>query len=88
MLILGKFCERSDSLVHRLVRVFLRADAHVAVPVEVDGERVPVRHQEPLPDVELAPVDQQRLLCNGEKAVTVEGSNRFFFCLLGSDHKH
>ena len=44
-------------------RVLLGAEAQVVVLVEPDGERVEVRDEEPLPDVELGLVDQERPLC-------------------------
>ena len=43
--------------------VFLRAEPQVVVFVEPDGQGVEVRHQEPLTNVELRVVDQERTLC-------------------------
>lgn len=37
------------------------AESEIAVFVEPQGERIPVCDQKPLPQVELAPVDQHRL---------------------------
>ena len=51
------------ALVEVVERERLRAEAQVAGLVEVDGERVQLAHEEPLPDVELRVVDQQRTLC-------------------------
>ena len=47
------------SLIKALERVFPGAEAKVAVLVEPEGQWVPVRHEEPLPDVKLGAVDQQ-----------------------------
>ena len=50
-------------LVQRVDVVLLTTDAQVRRLVEPDGERIPVGDEEPLANVELTVVDQQRSLC-------------------------
>ncbi len=50
------------SLMHGIIGVFLWTDAQVAVFVEVHSQRIPISHEKPLSNVELAAVNEQRLL--------------------------
>ena len=52
-----------DSRVVVVECELLGAEPQVAVLVEPDGERLPTRHQEPLANVKLGVVDEERPLC-------------------------
>lgn len=47
-------------------RVFVRAEAQIAVPIEPERQRIPVGDDKPLTYVELRVVNQQRPFCNSE----------------------
>lgn len=52
------------NLLIKLVEgVLLWTEAKVALLVEPDGQRIPIGDKEPLSNVKLCPVDEQRLLC-------------------------
>mmetsp|Transcript_89432 Transcript_89432/g.289238 ORF Transcript_89432/g.289238 Transcript_89432/m.289238 type:complete len:239 (-) Transcript_89432:1576-2292(-) len=46
--------------VHAFVIVLLASEAQVGLLPDVNGQRVPIRHENPLPDIELVAADQIR----------------------------